>query len=305
VFIPPDVSDIVALALAEDLGVAPERFAPHASASPDLLARDVTSFSAIGLGARFTGHVVSREEAVVAGLPVVETVCSMISASAGLFEPIEVFPLVAEGARVRPGQAVLEIEGVAVAVLAAERTALDFLMQLSGIATETSRWVEAAGDRFAVCDTRKTVPGLRELSKYAVAVGGGVNHRHGLYDMALIKDNHIRASGGITAAVESTRLANPGLLVEVEADTIAQAIEAVEAGADMVLLDNMNDELLAEAALAVRQAADEFERTVLTEASGNITRDRIPALRSAGVDRVSTSALTMGVRPVDFGLDEA
>jgi nicotinate-nucleotide pyrophosphorylase (carboxylating) len=305
VFNPPDIRDIVALALAEDLGVAPERFAPHAVATPDLLSRDVTSFSAIGLDSRFAGRIVAREEAIVAGLPVVEAVYNTLSTSAGLFEPIEVFPLVAEGTHVHPGQPVLEVEGVAVAVLAGERTALDFLMQLSGMATETARWVELAGEKLAVCDTRKTAPGLRELSKYAVAVGGGVNHRHGLYDMVLVKDNHVRASGGIMAAVESARLANPTLLVEVEADTIAQAIEAVEAGADLVLLDNMSDVLLGEAVLAVREVAAELDRAVVIEASGNITRDRIPALRSAGVDRVSTSALTMGVRPIDFGLDEA
>ena len=301
----PDVPDIVALALAEDLGVPAARFAPGAGVSSDLLARDVTSFSAIGLDARFAGRVVARQECVVAGLQVVHAVFDVLSVAAGLFEPIDVFPLVAEGARVAAGTPVLEIEGMAAAVLTGERTALDFLMLLSGIATETARWVEAAGPGLAVCDTRKTAPGLRELSKYAVAVGGGTNHRAGLYDMVLIKDNHIRAAGGITAAVESARLTNPELLVEVEADTLAQAKEAVEAGADFVLLDNMSDELLAEAVLGVRQTADEFGHRVLTEASGGISRDRLAALRASGVDRVSTSALTMGVAVVDFGLDEA
>jgi nicotinate-nucleotide pyrophosphorylase (carboxylating) len=303
-FVLPDVHRIVALALAEDLGVPAETFAPHSVASPELLARDVTSYSAIGLDARFAGQVVAREEAVVAGLPVVAAVFQAISASAGLFDPIEVFPLVAEGAHVRPGTPVLAIEGVAAAVLTAERTALDFLMLLSGIATETARWVAAAGGDLLVCDTRKTLPGLRELSKYAVAVGGGTNHRHGLWDMVLIKDNHIRASGGIMTAVANARLAHPTLLVEVEADTLSQAVEAVEAGADLVLLDNMGDELLGEAVLAVREAARELDRSVLTEASGGIGRDRIPALRASGVDRVSASALTLGFHVIDFGLDE-
>jgi nicotinate-nucleotide pyrophosphorylase (carboxylating) len=242
---------------------------------------------------------------VVAGLQVVHAVYDTLSTAAGLFEPIDVFPLVAEGARVSAGTPVLEIEGVAVAVLAGERTALDFLMLLSGIATETARWVTAAGPDLDVCDTRKTVPGLRDLSKYAVAVGGGTNHRTGLWDMVLIKDNHIRAAGGISAAVESARLVAPAMLVEVEADTLSQAKEAVEAGADLVLLDNMSDDLLGEAVLAVRQAADELGRTVLTEASGGIRRERLAALRKTGVDRVSTSALTLGVAVVDFGLDEA
>ena len=301
----PDVSDIVALALAEDLGVSPERFSPGAAASPDLLADDVTSFSAVGIDRRFSGRVVAREDAVVAGLPVFASVFDALSIAAGLFDPIEVFPLVAEGARVAAGTPVLEIEGLAVAVLAGERSALNFLMLLSGIATETSRWVADAGPVLAVCDTRKTSPGLRDLAKYAVSIGGGTNHRIGLFDMVLIKDNHIRAAGGITAAVESARLAHPELLVEVEADTLAQAKQAVEVGADLVLLDNMSDDLLSEAVLAVREAAEQLGRTVLTEASGGIRRERLAALRASGVDRVSTSALTMGVRAIDFGLDEA
>ena len=300
----PDVSDIVALALAEDLGVSPERFGPGAIGAPDLLARDVTTISAVGLDAQFAGHIVCREDAVVAGLPVVATVYERLAVAAGLFDPVEVFPLVAEGARVGEGTPVATVEGLAAAVLAGERTALDFLMMLSGIATETARWVEVAGPGLAVCDTRKTVPGLRALSKYAVAVGGGTNHREGLFDMVLVKDNHITSAGGVAAAVGKARAAHPDLIVEVEADTVAQAREAVEAGAHMVLLDNMDDATLAEAVVAVRKAAAPTGRHVLTEASGGITRVRLAALRAAGVDRVSASALTMGVPVVDFGFDE-
>ncbi len=303
-FTPPDFDDIIAVALAEDLGVELERFSAHAMGSTALLQRDATSFSAVGLDMRFAGRVVAREDAVVAGLPVAAAVFDRLSAAAGLFEPIETFPLVAEGAHVAAGTPVLEIEGVAAAVLAAERTALNFLMVLSGIATETARWVEAAGPRLAVCDTRKTYPGLRALSKYAVAVGGGTNHRMGLHDMVLVKDNHIRAAGGIGSAVASARAAHGELLVEVEADTIAQALEAVGAGADFVLLDNMPDDVLAEAVKAVRQAANEVGRSVATEASGTITLSRLGALAATGVDRVSASALTLGVSPIDFGLDE-
>ena len=303
VFELPDVRDIVSLALAEDLGVPATRFARGAAPSSDLLAQDVTSFSAIGPDARFEGRIVAHQRCVVAGLPVVQAVFEVLSTAAGLFEPIDVFPLVAEGARIQAGTPVLEIEGVAAAVLGGERTALDFLMMLSGIATETAAWVKEAGPRLSVCDTRKTVPGLRGISKYAVAVGGGINHRAGLFDMALLKDNHIARGDGITAAVESIRLAHPHLLIEVEAETLAQAIEAVEAGADLVLLDNMSDTLLAEAVLEISQRAEELGRSVLTEASGGIRRDRLPALRAAGVDRVSSSALTMGVSAVDFGLD--
>ncbi len=200
-FVSPDSSNIIALALAEDFGVAPERFGPSAEGDPALLECDVTSFSAIGLDARFSGTIVARQACVVAGLPLVAEVYDTLSAAAGLIDPVEVFPLVAEGTRVRVGTAVAEVEGIAAAVLAGERTALDFLMQLSGIATHTAEWVKAAGGRFDVCDTRKTPPGFRALAKYAVRVGGGMNHRFGLYDMVLVKDNHIRRAGGITAAV--------------------------------------------------------------------------------------------------------
>jgi nicotinate-nucleotide pyrophosphorylase (carboxylating) len=300
----PDVTDIVALALAEDLGVSPGRFAPGAVGSPELLERDVTSFTAIGLDGHFAGRIVCREDAVLAGLPAVAAVYDTLSRSAGLFDPIEVFPLVAEGIRVKAGTPVAEVAGVAAAVLAGERAALDFLMLLSGIATETARWVAAAGPDLAVCDTRKTMPGLRALSKYAVRVGGGTNHREGLFDMVLVKDNHIAAAGGISAAVAKARAEHPDLIVEVEADTVAQAIEAVEAGAHMVLLDNMDDACLTQAVAAVRLAARSAGRHVLTEASGGISAQRLPALRAAGVNRVSTSSLTVGVRVVDFGLDE-
>jgi len=176
---------------------------------------------------------------------------------------------------------------------------------LSGIATETARWVAAAGSNIDVCDTRKTPPGLRALAKHAVRVGGGANHRMGLHDMVLVKDNHIAAAGGISAAVVAVRASHPDLLVEVEADTIEQAVQAVEAGADLVLLDNMPDDVLAAAVLAVRGTAESLGRTVITEASGGIRFERLSALAETGVDRVSTSAITMGVPVIDFGLDEA
>jgi nicotinate-nucleotide pyrophosphorylase (carboxylating) len=284
VFLAPDTTDIVALALAEDLGLPVERFLSAAAGLPDMLGRDVTSSSVIGLDARFRGRIVARESCVVAGLPVVDSVYRALSAGAGLPDPVEVFPLVAEGARVDPGTAVAEVEGIAVAVLAGERTALDFLMALSGMATETAKWVELAGPDLAVCDTRKTSPGLRALSKYAVLVGGGTNHRRGLDDMVLIKDNHIRHAGGITAAVASARAAHPELLVQVEADSLAQSLEAVS---------------------EIRSAASALGISVLTEASGNVRAERIPALRATGVDRVSSSALTLGMRVIDFGLDES
>lgn len=303
-FAVPDSSRIVISALAEDLGVGPELFGTRVTGSPELLERDVTSYSTLGIDARFSGRIVARQACTIAGLPVVAAVFDTLSAAAGLADPVEVFPLVAEGSRVSAGTAVAEVEGVAVAVLAGERSALDFLMLLSGIATETAVWVELAGSQLEVCDTRKTSPGLRALSKYAVSVGGGTNHRRGLDDMVLIKDNHIRRAGGIAAAVDKARALHPELLIQVEADTLAQALEAVSAGADLVLLDNFDDASLARAVVALRAAAHEAKCTILIEASGGVTRERLKTLRATGVDRVSSSALTMGASVVDFGLDE-
>lgn len=298
----PDISATVLAALAEDLGMAPEAL-DGTEPSLNVLLGDVTSSAVVGLDAQFSGTVVAREECVVAGLPVAAATFEQLSVAAGLFEAVEFFPLVAEGSHVAPGTPVAEVDGLAAAVLAAERTALDFLMILSGIATETRRWVDAAGPDLAVCDTRKTVPGLRSLSKYAVLVGGGHNHRAGLWDMVLVKDNHLRHAS-IAEAIERARSAHPGLLIEVEADTEAQALEAVAHGADIVLLDNMDDDEIGQVATACRIAAAERRRPLLLEASGTITRDRLTRLASAGIDRVSASALTLA-RPVDFGLDEA
>ncbi len=299
----PDVTEIVALALGEDLGVDSSLFKGSGDpAGLELLAQDVTSYSVTGLEVRFTGAVVAREACVVAGLPVVAAVYEALSSAAGLFEPVETFPLVAEGSCVAAGTDVMEIDGLAVAVLAGERTALNFLMVLSGIATRARAWAEAAGPDLAVVDTRKTAPGLRMLSKYAVRVGGGQNHRTGLFDMVLIKDNHLRRSS-VGEAVSRARRAHPGLAIEVEADTPAQAVEAVEAGAQFVLLDNMDDDTIASVVTRCRERARELGRTVTFEVSGGIGFERLGRLASIGVERVSSSALTLAP-PVDFGLDE-
>jgi nicotinate-nucleotide pyrophosphorylase (carboxylating) len=292
----PPIDEIVAAALAEDLGVETEALL---SASSGLLDRDVTG-SLLHRGSVFRGVVRARADGVICGLPVAERVFEMLAESAGATPP-ECFPLVPEGARVRTGEGVLEIEGDARVVLAAERTALDFLMTLSGIATRAAAWQDAAGPDMRVLDTRKTLPGLRALSKYAVRTGGAFNHRMGLYDMVLVKDNHIRAAGGISAAVAAARARFADLPVEVEADTAAQAAEAAAAGADFVLLDNMDDARLAEAIAAVR-AATPAEGRCEVEASGGVTFERLPSLAKLGVDRVSSSALTMAP-PLDVGLD--
>lgn len=295
----PDARSLIAAALAEDLGVGVEALAPGAGTAA-LLARDVTG-SLLPADAVFSGVITAREAGVVCGLPIAQHVFTLLASAAGT-APAELFPLVAEGARVPAGTGVLEIDGPARVVAAAERTALDFMMVLSGIATAAAEWQTAAGPELAVCDTRKTVPGWRVLSKYAVRVGGATNHRLGLYDMVLVKDNHRAALGGVAAAIARAREDAPDLPVEVEADTVEQAAEAAAAGADMVLLDNMDDETLARAVDRVR-AATPAGRTCLTEASGGMTIDRLPGLRAAGVDRVSTSAITMAP-PLDFGLDE-
>jgi nicotinate-nucleotide pyrophosphorylase (carboxylating) len=295
----PPTDDLIAAALAEDLGVEPSRVRSAVGRGAPLLDRDVTSSATVPADAVFSGSITARDAGVVCGLPVAARTFEMLAHAAGS-APVDCFPLVAEGADVAPGTAVMEISGPARTVLAAERTALDIVMVLSGISTEARRWQRAAGDRMAVTDTRKTLPGLRALSKYAVSVGGAHNHRAGLYDMVLIKDNHRAHAGGVTAAVAAARMAHPDLLIECEADSIEQAVDAARAGADYVLLDNMDDATLARAVEAVREAA--AGRTCLTEASGRITFDRLPTLAATGVDRVSASALTLA-GPVDFGLD--
>lgn len=298
----PEIGAPVAAMLAEDLGVSPDVFAGPLT-DPALLDRDVTSTAVVAPGARFEGVIVARQDAVVCGLPVADVVWATLSRAAGLDEPVEMFPLVAEGMRVSAGTPVAEVCGDARAVLAGERSALNAVMTLSGIASEAARWQAAVGDAVQVLDTRKTVPGLRGLSKYAVTVGGAFNHRAGLYDMVLVKDNHIRFAGGIECAVAAAREHAPDLRVEVEADTLEQAVAAARAGVDIVLLDNMDDAELGRAVHEVRRAAAEGGRTVLIEASGGIAFERLAAIAATGVDRVSTSALTLA-RPLDFGLDE-
>ena len=297
----PPCDEVIAASLAEDLGVDAARLLLPAASGAALLERDVTSAACVPTDALFSGRVVARQDGVVCGLPVVARLFDVLARAVGS-GGVECFPLVAEGAEVPAGTAVMDLVGPARTVLAGERAALDFLMVLSGIATEARRWQAAAGDALVVTDTRKTLPGLRALSKYAVRVGGAANHRSGLFDMVLIKDNHIVHAGGVTAAVRAAAAVSPGLLVACEADTLDQAVEAAQAGADVILLDNMDDADLARAAGAVREASASLGRACLTEASGGIEFGRLPALARAGVDRASTSAITLAP-PIDFALD--
>jgi nicotinate-nucleotide pyrophosphorylase (carboxylating) len=202
-----------------------------------------------------------------------------------------------EGADIAPGTRVCELRGGARALLTAERTALNFLQTLSAVATATRRYVAAvAGTRAVIVDTRKTLPGLRLAQKYAVRAGGGVNHRIGLFDAMLIKENHILAAGGVTAALEqAARLAPPAVWIQIEVETLDQLQEALAAGAKMILLDNMNLERMRE---AVRITAGRAQ----LEASGGITLETVRPIAETGVDRISIGSLTKDIQAVDYSL---
>jgi nicotinate-nucleotide pyrophosphorylase (carboxylating) len=265
-------------ALAEDLGTG-----------------DVTSLAVVPEEAMAAGVMMAREELVVAGLPIAEVVFKEIS------KTIAFERLVQEGQKVGKGTALARVQGRARDLLAAERVSLNYLQRLSGVATLTGKYVEAvAGTGAAVLDTRKTTPGWRVLEKYAVRCGGGQNHRIGLFDMVLIKDNHLavlRAEGDpVKRAVQRAREKYPGLKVEVEADTFEQVKEAMEAGADCILLDNMSLEELREAVRLVDGRAQ-------TEASGGINLATARAVAETGVDFISVGALTHSAVAVDIALD--
>jgi nicotinate-nucleotide pyrophosphorylase (carboxylating) len=232
---------------------------------------------------------------VICGLPMAKAAFRLMDLD------ISFEQLAHDGDRVAPGTAVARVSGKARAILSAERTALNYLMHLSGIATATSFYVDAIeGAHARVCCTRKTVPGLRAFQKYAVRCGGGANHRFGLDDAVLIKDNHIAVAGGLTAAIERAR-AYVGHLVciEIEVDTLDQLAEALTAGADVILLDNMGPQSLEK---AVRMKNETRPSTRL-EASGGISIETIAAIAATGVDLISTSKITMAAAPLDIGLD--
>ncbi|MDI6842880.1 MAG: carboxylating nicotinate-nucleotide diphosphorylase [Anaerosomatales bacterium] len=296
-----EIDDAVVRALAEDLGVDP---AALLSAGPAVLERDVTTSALFSGDERFSGVAVARQGCVVCGVVAAVRTFELLAEAAGEPGAVRAEPLCSEGDEAAPGTPVVRVEGPARIVLAAERTALDFLMVFSGIATEARRWQRAAGPSLRVYDTRKTFPGLRALSKHAVAAGGAHNHRAGLWDMVLVKDNHVARAGSISDAVRRVRAAHPELLVEVEVESAADAVAAVEAGADVVMLDNMDDAAVAEAVRAVRDASARVGRAVEVEVSGGVTIERLPTLAAIGVDRVSTSRITLAL-PVDYGLDEA
>ncbi len=272
------VADLVARALAEDLRDGP----------------DVTTEATVAATTIATGDVVARARGVVAGVAVARAVLDAVA-----FPPDGVTVVRDDGERVEPGDVVVTLRGPLRPLLVAERTLLNVLTHLSGVATATRAWVDAlAGTGCVVRDTRKTLPGLRDLEKYAVRCGGGRNHRRSLGDAALIKDNHVAAAGGVAAAVRAVLERAPDVVVEVECDTLDQVREALGAGARLVLLDNMDlDQLRAAVALARRGPA------VVLEASGGLTLAGARAVAETGVDFVAVGALTHSSPALDLGLD--
>lgn len=274
---PDDTARVVEAALAEDLAWGP----------------DVTTAATIDPSASASADVVARAGGVVAGLPVAAAILDAAELAAACRVRLP------DGSRVTPGAVVATISGPLAGLLSAERTVLNILTHLSGIATATAAWVDALqGTGCAVRDTRKTLPGLRRLEKYAVRCGGGVNHRMGLGDAALVKDNHVLAAGGIATAITRVRRAAPHAALEVECDTVAEVAEALDTGATFVLLDNMDPgEMRAAVALAAGRPEVRFE------ASGGLTLERAREVAATGVHYLAVGALTHSSPALDLGLD--
>ena len=274
-----EIRRAVQLALAEDIGSG-----------------DVTTLATVPEAAFAKAVMKSREPLVVAGLAFAVTAFRELSSD------IQINRAAADGEALKDDQVLLEISGPARAILSAERTALNFVQRLSGVATLTAQFVEAVrGTNTKILDTRKTTPAWRRLEKYAVTCGGGNNLRHGLHDMVLIKDNHLAAlhnesPNAIAAAVSRARARYPGLKVEVEADTLEQVDQAVAAGADIILLDNMT-------LIQLRLAVEKTRGRAQTEASGGVNLASVRAIAETGVDYISVGALTHSARAVDIGLD--
>jgi nicotinate-nucleotide pyrophosphorylase (carboxylating) len=268
----------------------------RAALNEDLGAGDATSQSTIPADAHAVANMVAREPLVVAGLHLARMAFEERGPTVKFERAVE------DAARLKKGEVLLSIHGNARAILEAERVALNFVQRLSGIATLTAKFVDAVKDTKAkILDTRKTLPGWRKLEKYAVKCGGGVNHRFGLFDMVLIKDNHLAvlkrtSNDPVGVAVMSARAKYPKLKIEVEADTLEQVALAVHAGADIVLLDNMDFETL-------QRAVGMVEGKVQTEASGGVTLETVARIAASGVDFISVGAITHSARAVDIALD--
>ena len=265
--------EIVRRALAEDLGWG-----------------DVTTEAIVPSGLRARGIILAKSPCVLAGLDVAAEAFSQL-------DPGCVFDRTrSDGQRCEAGDVVAELRGQAAAMLTAERTALNFLQRLSGIATLTRRFVDASGGAITVLDTRKTTPTLRALEKYAVRAGSGTNHRSGLDDGVLIKDNHVRLAGGVKEAVRRIKDADPEMPIEVEAQTLEEVDEAIAAGADIILVDNLPLE-------AIRDAVKRVNGRAKVELSGGVTLERIPELAKTGANYVSVGALTHSAPAADLSFE--
>jgi nicotinate-nucleotide pyrophosphorylase (carboxylating) len=282
---PNEVQRVVQTALLEDLG-------------PDW--SDVTSAATIPADQEDTGDLVARMDGVVAGLHVAQAVFEEVDSLSDDHGPVgrtHMEVVARDGARVTRGERLATIQGPTRVLLMAERTALNLLSRMSGVATHTRAWSDAlGGTKAVVLDTRKTTPGLRLLEKYAVRAGGGTNKRMGLYDVAMIKDNHKLAAGSITAAYQRVRTASPEVTIQVEVDTVAEAVEAVEAGANFLLLDNMPPPILRQVVEAVGDRAE-------LEATGRLALAVAREYAETGVDYLSVGALTHSSPIVDIALD--
>lgn len=265
--------EIVTRALREDIGPG-----------------DVTTAATVDPSTPARGELVAKCDCIIAGLDVAQEVFRQVDRSASMTVQKP------DGSHCSPGTIVAEIAGTAAGLLTAERTALNLLQRMTGIATLTRKFVDAAAGGITILDTRKTTPNLRVLEKYAVRVGGGTNHRIGLYDAILIKDNHIRLAGGVREAVRRSRAAQPGLTVEVEAQSLEQVDEAIASGADIILLDNLSTP-------DIREAVSRIAGRARTEISGGVTLARIPELATTGADFVSVGALTHSAPAADLSLE--
>jgi nicotinate-nucleotide pyrophosphorylase (carboxylating) len=276
--LPPGTVETIRRALAEDLAYGP----------------DVTTAATIPAGATSVGHIVTRAPGAVCGLGVAEATFAAVSAG-----ELRCVPHRRDGDRIGAGDLLMTVEGPTAALLTGERTALNLLTMLSGVATLTRSVVDAVHHTgVQVRDSRKTLPGLRALQKYAVRCGGGVNHRMGLGDQALIKDNHIAAAGSLTNALRAVRALAPELTVEVECDTLDQVSEAIRAGATLVLLDNMTSDEIRAAVVLARQHGN-----VELEVSGKLDLESARAAAETGVDYLALGALTHSAPALDIGLD--
>jgi nicotinate-nucleotide pyrophosphorylase (carboxylating) len=281
----PEILDALRRALAEDIGPG-----------------DVTTQAIVPPEAVMRGQIIAKQDGVIAGLDVARTAYEMVDGE------VDFDARASEGAEVTKGAVLALVSGRTRGLLTAERTALNFLGRMSGIATLTHQFVRAvAGTKAVILDTRKTAPGLRAVDKLAVLRGGGQNHRIGLYDMVLIKDNHIDYAGSITEAVTRARAAADGLQVEVEARTLSDVREALALGVERILLDNMTPESMAEAVEMrddlVRETAPKRAQPALLEASGNVTLETVRRIAETGVDFISIGALTHSAKVFDVSFD--